>query len=265
MTNITENLITGARSPIIEVGDLRAVFPNDTGGLVALEEISFNIQSQNFVCVLGQSGSGKSTLLRIIGGLLKPTQGEVLFKKLPILGPSRNIGFVFQESNLMPWRTVLENIMLPLQIIQLSADDARDQARDMVRTINLEGFENWLPRDLSGGMSQRVAIARALVNNPEVLLLDEPFGSLDALTREHMAIELMNIWQVNRKTVIMVTHSISEALMLSDRILVLSSRPGRISLDMTVDLSRPRHQDIRYSDHFISMAKRLREAITNPK
>jgi len=263
MTNVHQDLIRGTQSSIIEVKDLGAVFPNDNGGLVVLEKISFNIQSQNFVCVLGQSGSGKSTLLRIIGGLLKPTHGEVLFKKSPVVGPSRNIGFVFQESNLMPWRTVLENITLPLQLNHSSEDDARNQARDMVRTINLEGFENWLPRDLSGGMTQRVAIARALINDPEVLLLDEPFGSLDALTRERMAMELMNIWQVNRKTVIMVTHSISEALMLADRILVLSSRPGRISLEMPVDLPRPRHEDIRYSNHFISMEKRLRDAITN--
>ena len=249
-------------NPIIQVQGLSAVFPNKNGGLIALDQVSFSISPQNFVCVLGLSGSGKSTLLRILGGLLPPTSGKVLFDGSPMRGPSRRVGLVFQDANLMPWRTVLENITLPLEIKKVSKADSAKQALDMVNLIDLNGFENWMPRDLSGGMAQRVAIARALIYDPDVLLLDEPFGALDALTRELMAMELLRIWQVSRKTVIMVTHSISEALLLADRILVLSSSPGKICLDMTVDLARPRRDDIRYTSKFTAMARKLREAIT---
>ena len=259
----SDEMISNTReSAILQVRNIKAIFPNKNGGLTALEDVSFSIEPQKFVCILGQSGSGKSTLLRIIAGLLQPTSGEVLFENSQVESPSRKIGVVFQDANLMPWRSVLENITLPLELEKIDKQDAQRQALDLVKLIKLDGFENWLPRDLSGGMSQRVAIARALINQPDVLLLDEPFGSLDALTRERMAMELMHIWQVNRKTVIMVTHSISESLMLADRILVLSSRPGKINLDLNVDLPRPRHEKLRYTSDFISMARQLRNAIT---
>jgi len=247
--------------PIIQIRDLSAVFPNGNGGLQALKQLSFDVGNQEFVCVLGPSGSGKSTLLRILGGLLPPTSGQVLYNGIIHDGPRREIGFVFQDANLMPWRTVLENITLPLEIDALSQKDALIKAREMVELVGLDGFDHTLPRDLSGGMAQRVAIARALVHEPEVLLLDEPFGSLDAMTRERMGGELLRIWQLKRKTVVMVTHSISEALFMADRVLALSRRPGQLRLDLPVDLSRPRQEQFRYTQEFGDLVHQVRNAI----
>jgi NitT/TauT family transport system ATP-binding protein len=216
---------------------------------------------QEFLCVLGPSGSGKSTLLRILAGLLPSSAGEVVFNGAEVHGPRRGVGFVFQKANLMPWRTVLENITLPLELQHTPPEAARSRAQELVELVGLEGFEDTLPRDLSGGMAQRVAIARALVHDPDVLLLDEPFGALDALTRERMGDELLRIWQARQKTVVMVTHSISEALFLADRVLVLSPRPGRVILDLPVELPRPRQESIRYTAQFGELARRLRAAI----
>jgi NitT/TauT family transport system ATP-binding protein len=171
------------------------------------------------------------------------------------------VGMVFQKANLMPWRTVLENILLPLEIQHLPRVEALPKAKALVDLVGLAGFDDSLPRDLSGGMAQRVAIARALIHEPDLLLLDEPFGSLDALTRERMGTELIRIWHARRKTVIMVTHSITESLFLADRVLVLSPRPGKLCLDLTVDLPRPREDDIRYTPAFSALARRVRAAI----
>jgi NitT/TauT family transport system ATP-binding protein len=247
--------------PVLVVNGLSAVFRNGGAGLHALEDVSFSVQPQEFVCVLGPSGSGKSTLLRILAGLLPATRGEVWFKGERLHGPQKGVGLVFQKANLMPWRTVLENITLPLEIARFPAPTALQKALEMVELVGLEGFAQTLPRDLSGGMAQRVAIARALVHSPDVLLLDEPFGSLDALTRERMGGELLRIWQASRKTVIMVTHSISEALFLADRVLVLSQRPGRVVLDLPVDLPRPRREGMRYTAQFGELARQVRAAI----
>jgi NitT/TauT family transport system ATP-binding protein len=200
-------------------------------------------------------------LLRILAGLLLPTKGEVIFEGEQLTGPRREIGIVFQKANLMPWRSVLENVYLPLELMDVPRTETKLQAQALVDLVGLGGFEDWLPRDLSGGMAQRVAIARALVHDPDVLLLDEPFGALDALTRERMSVELRRIWQVRRKTVVMVTHDISEALFLADRVLVLSPRPGKVRLDLSVDLPRPRDEDIRYSEAFVNLSRRLRAAI----
>jgi NitT/TauT family transport system ATP-binding protein len=249
------------KEPVLTVRNLSAVFPNGNGGLQALQNLTFSVLPQQFLCVLGPSGSGKSTLLRIISGLLPPTQGEVLYDGVSLSGPRRGVGFVFQKANLMPWRTVLENIMLPLELQNLPRPEALRQAQELVDLVGLQSFESSLPRDLSGGMAQRVAIARALVHDPDVLLLDEPFGSLDALTRERMGNELLRIWQVRRKTVIMVTHSIPEALFLADRVVVLSPRPGRLCLDLAVNLPRPRDEDIMYTSEFGRLAHVLRSAI----
>ncbi|MCJ7702894.1 MAG: ATP-binding cassette domain-containing protein, partial [Anaerolineales bacterium] len=171
---------------ILQAQDLSAVFQNNEGELRALDKVSFSIAPRQFVCILGPSGSGKSTLLRIMGGLLTPTSGSILFDGSALSGPSRRAGFVFQDANLMPWRTVIENITLPLEVKNNPREEARSQALALIRLVGLEGFEDWMPRDLSGGMAQRVAIARALIYEPDVLLLDEPFGALDALTRERM-------------------------------------------------------------------------------
>lgn len=250
---------------MLSVRNLSVLFSDGNGGLHALGAVTFSVYPQEFVCVLGPSGSGKSTLLRALAGLLPPTKGEITF----VGGELPRIGFVFQQANLMPWRSVLENITLPLEVENIPKETARQRALKMINLVGLQGFENSLPRDLSGGMAQRVALARALVHDPDILLLDEPFGSLDALTRERMWMELSRIWQASQspltdrpgKTVIMVTHSISEALFLADRVLVLTARPGKIKLDLKVDLPRPREDDMRYTLHFGRLARRLKEAI----
>src|SRR3990172_3403614 len=243
--------------PILSVRELSAVFPDSNGGLRALEEVSFELCPQEFMCVLGPSGSGKSTLLRILAGLLPPTSGEVMFHGSEHPG----IGMVFQQANLMPWRTVSENLTLPLELAGVENDAARQKAQELMELVGLGGFDSYWPRDLSGGMAQRVAIARALIHDPDLLLLDEPFGSLDALTRERMWTELSRIWQARQKTVLMVTHSISESLFLADRVLVLTARPGKVKLDLKVDLPRPRADEMRYTAHFGKLARRLKEAI----
>jgi NitT/TauT family transport system ATP-binding protein len=244
-------------SPILTINELSATFPDNNGGLQALERVSFEVCLREFVAVIGPSGSGKSTLLRIVAGLLPPTSGEVNFVHLQ----QPKIGMVFQQSNLMPWRTVLENIQLPLELEGLGENASEAKARELIELVGLQGFEHNWPRELSGGMAQRVAIARALIHDPDLLLLDEPFGSLDALTRERMWTELSRIWQARQKTVIMVTHSISESLFLADRVLVLTARPGRLKLDLKVDLPRPRTDDMRYTAHFGKLARKLKAAI----
>jgi ABC-type nitrate/sulfonate/bicarbonate transport system ATPase subunit len=246
---------------VLVTQDLSVTFPNGNGGLNALEAVSFSVKSEEFVCILGPSGSGKSTLLRALSGLLPPSKGAVFLDGNPLTNPQRRIGLVFQKANLMPWRTVIENIMLPLELSRMNGRVVREKAQQLVDLVGLAGFEETLPRDLSGGMAQRVAIARALVYDPDILLLDEPFGSLDALTRERMGAELLRIWQVRRKTVVMVTHSIPEAIYLADRVLVLSPRPGRLLLDLGVNLPRPRSEEMLYSREFGRLAQQVRGAI----
>ncbi|MBI5965364.1 MAG: ABC transporter ATP-binding protein [Chloroflexi bacterium] len=243
--------------PILTVKNLSVVFPDSNGGLHALDDISFEVCPRDFICFLGPSGSGKTTLLRILASLLSPTTGEIKF----INHQHPQIGMVFQQSNLMPWRSVMDNIKLPLELEGADEVNARIKAQEMIDLVGLNGFEDSWPRDLSGGMAQRVAIARALIHDPDLLLLDEPFGSLDAITRERMWMELSRIWQARQKTVIMVTHSINESLFLADKVLVLTQRPGKIKLDLQVDLPRPRKDDIRYTPHFGKLARKLREAI----
>jgi len=247
--------------PVIQLKAVSALFRDNNSSLLALDDVSFDVRNQEFLCVLGPSGSGKSTLLRILAGLLPPTSGQVLYEGRAIYGPQEGIGFVFQHANLMPWRSVSANITLPLEIKGYPGNLAAEQVTEMVELVGLDGFEKTLPRDLSGGMAQRVAIGRALIHDPQVLLLDEPFGALDALTRERMGSELMRIWQMRQKTVIMVTHSIPEALVLADRVLVLSARPGRISFDITVPFERPRQESIQYSPLFGELARELRGVI----
>ena len=245
------------QTPILTIRNLSVVFPDSNGGLRTLDDITFDVHPREFVCVLGPSGSGKTTLLRILAGLIAPTTGSFMFGH----GEQPSTGMVFQQANLMPWRTVSENIKLPLEVKHVDEQSARAKAQEMIELVGLQGFEDSLPRDLSGGMAQRVAIARALIHDPDLLLLDEPFGSLDALTRERMWTELSRIWQARQKTVIMVTHSINESLFLADRVLVLTQRPGKVKLDLDVDLPRPRKDDIRYTPHFGKLARKLRETI----
>ncbi len=244
-------------SPILSVSDLGVTFKEKKGDLRVLRNVNFNILEHQFVCLLGPSGSGKSTILRVLAGLVPPTCGSVTFPK----SSQPTIGVVFQDANLLPWRTVLKNITLPLEIQGVDPTLAEEQALALIQLTNLQGFEHSMPQDLSGGMAQRVAIARALIQQPDILLMDEPFGSLDALTREKMSAELLNIWQAQRSTVLMVTHSISEAILLSDRVLVISPLPGRITLDLQIDLPRPRNEEMRFTAPFGEMAQVLRAAI----
>ena len=245
--------------PYMQVRDLHITFAAENGGLQALQGVEFNIDQQQFVCVIGPSGSGKSTLLRVIAGLLEPSRGEIVFNTSD--DNAIRIGFVFQQANLMPWRTVIENIMLPLDLLNINEQDAHNKALELIELVGLSGFEESWTQDLSGGMAQRVAIARALIQDPDLLLLDEPFGALDALTREQMGEELLRVWQSRRTTVLMVTHSISEALLLSDRVLCLSNRPGRIINDIKVDFPRPRQEALRYTPAFSELSRQLRAAI----
>jgi NitT/TauT family transport system ATP-binding protein len=223
-----------------------------------VDGVSFDVAPQEFVCLLGPSGCGKTTILRLLAGLLVPTGGQVVFNGEVVRSPPHGVGIVFQDSNLMPWRTVRENIRLPLEIERRRS---RDAVEELVDLVGLTGFEDALPGELSGGMAQRVAIARALVYDPDVLLLDEPFGALDALTRERMRLELLRIWTMRRKTVVMVTHSINEAVFLADRVLVLSPRPAQIRLDLAVGLDRPRAPEVVYTEQFGELARRVRKSI----
>jgi NitT/TauT family transport system ATP-binding protein len=253
--------MTMTAKPILDVQSLNVTFPDDNGGLQTLEDITFHVQEQQFVCVIGPSGGGKTTLLRVLGGFLQPTSGDVNFRGRRLSGPCREIGFVFQNANLMPWRTVLQNITLPLELRGITKNEAEKRARQLIDLVGLKGFASYYPRELSGGMAQRVAIARVLIYDPDVLLLDEPFGALDAITRQYMCTELLRIWQAHRKTMVMVTHSISDAVFLSDVVLVMSHRPGNIVLELPIDLPRPRFEDQRYTTEFIGLARQLREAI----
>jgi NitT/TauT family transport system ATP-binding protein len=239
----------------MQVSRLGMTFRDADAELDALRGIDFSLREEEFICVLGPSGSGKSTLLRLIAGLLKPSEGEIRFND----GSSEpRIGLVFQQANLMPWRTVRQNIALPLELRGSSREEIDAKVEEMIRLVGLEEFgSNW-PSQLSGGMAQRVAIARAFVQEPDLLLLDEPFGSLDALTRDKMGAELLRIWQSQRTAVLMVTHSITEALLLSDRVLVFSPRPGTIVRDLAVPFTRPRREEQRYSPAFQELERELR-------
>ena len=229
--------------------------------LPALGPISFEVAAGEFLCVLGPSGCGKSTLIRVLAGLQKTAHGEALADSVPITKPLPELAIMFQDANLMPWRTVRDNIALPLELAQVPAARRYETVRSLLPQLHLESFELSYPGELSGGMAQRVALGRVMVQAPRVLLLDEPFAALDAFTREKLSLELLAVWQGTRPTVLMVTHNIHEAALLADRIIVMSRRPGRVVADFPVDLPRPRHMDMTYHAEFVQLAKRIRQAI----
>jgi NitT/TauT family transport system ATP-binding protein len=251
----------GASIPLLDVEGVSVSYPTPEGELAALREVTFRLGAGEFVCIVGPSGCGKSTLLRTLSGLLTPQAGEIWLDGTPVTSPRRQVGIVFQRANLMPWRSVLENVLLPLELENLPSTEANWRAKVLIELVGLGEFANTYPADLSGGMSQRVAIARALAHDPEILLLDEPFGSLDALTRERMGQELLRIWRSQGKTVLMVTHSVPEAVFLADRVLVLSPRPGTISATVPIDLPRPRQLEVMETSSFGELAGRVRGAI----
>ncbi len=217
------------------------VFATESGPLTALEQVSLTIPQHQFVAVLGPSGCGKSTLLRLCAGLMRPSGGKVTVFGMPVTAPREDVGIVFQQATLLPWANVLDNVTFPARhkYGRVSPAD-RARAAEVIASVGLAGFEKRLPSDLSGGMQQRVGIARALFLNPDILLMDEPFSALDALTRDAMGYELLSLWQSSPKTVLFITHSIPEAVLLADRVVVMSARPGRIIADLPVPLGRPR-------------------------
>ena len=227
-------------SPLIEIRRLRKIYYSDNELVHALEGAEVTADEGEFVSIVGPSGCGKSTLIKILAGLYAPTSGSVKVKGVPVAGPLLDAGIVFQNPSLMKWRTVLANILLPAEIRGLDLPAHRRRARELVKLVGIDGFEDVYPFQLSGGMQQRAAICRALIHDPTLLLMDEPFGALDALTREQMNVELMRIWGARRTTVLFITHSIPEAVFLSDRVLVMSARPGRGVEDVSVALPRPR-------------------------
>jgi NitT/TauT family transport system ATP-binding protein len=214
---------------------------HSNGWLQVLQAVSFGVKEGEFVSVVGPSGCGKSTLLKILAGLLPASGGEAFLRGTPIRGPRRDIGVVFQSPVLLPWRNVLENVLLPVDVQHLGHEAYRQKTLELLHLVGLEEFHDCYPRELSGGMQQRVALVRALIHDPALLLMDEPFGALDAMTREQMNLLLQRIWLERKKTVLFITHSIPEAVFLSDRVLVMSPRPGRIVDTLNVHVPRPRN------------------------
>ena len=247
-------------APIISVRRLDKLYKTLEGETIeALRNVSFDIGEGEFVTVVGPSGCGKSTLLKILAGILRRTSGDVTLRGKGIDGPSREVGVVFQAPVLLPWRNVLQNVMLPIELQRRDRAAFETRAKDYLKLVGLQGFEQKYPGELSGGMQQRVGICRALVHDPAFLLMDEPFGALDAMTRESMNLELLRIWNESRKTVLLVTHSIPEAVFLADTVVVMASRPGRVVATIAIDLPRPRELAVRESAEFGSYARRVRE------
>ena len=237
----------------------------DGGVLSALGPLSFQAASGSFVCLLGPSGGGKSTLIRILAGLLPPTAGQVYLDEVRIAKPSSRVGLMFQDANLMPWRTVLDNIALPLELAGVGKQSRLQKAHSLLPALGLGAeFAHAYPAELSGGMAQRVALGRVLIQRPDVLLLDEPFGALDAFTREQISLDLMKMWSDLRPTVVMVTHNIDEAILLADRVLIFSARPGRIIADISITLPRPRRIEDSYRAEFGQLAAQIRSALQTP-
>jgi NitT/TauT family transport system ATP-binding protein len=237
------------KKPLLSIRELKKVYTTRDGELEALGSVSFDVYPGEFVTIVGPSGCGKTTLLKIVAGLLDKSGGEISVDREQF-DPTREVGFVFQKSLLLHWRRILDNVLLPIEILKMDRAALAAKARALLELVGLEGFERAYPKELSGGMQQRVSIARALIHDPKLLLMDEPFGALDALTRERMNLELLRIWQEARKTVIFVTHGISEAVFLSDRVIVLSARPSRMIKALDIRLPRPRTLEVRTSPEF---------------
>ena len=225
--------------------------------VVALEDISLTAQRNEFVCLVGPSGCGKSTLLRLVAGLLAPTAGRVSIGGVMVTEPRADTGIVFQAPTLLPWASILDNVLFPLEMMGRLDAQGRARARDLLNLVGLAGFESKYPRELSGGMQQRAGICRALVHEPDILLMDEPFGALDALTREKMNLELLRIWEEAKKTIVFVTHGISEAVFLGTRVIVLTAGPARMADNFRVELDHPRTLEMKTNEKFGEYSRRI--------
>jgi NitT/TauT family transport system ATP-binding protein len=244
--------------PLIAVEDVCRIFTGGAKTVTALDHISCEFPAGNFVAIVGPSGCGKSTLLKIISGLLPASSGKVSVSGRRVSSPLENVGMVFQAPVLLKWRSVLGNILLPVEFARLDVASHVDIARALIRLVGLEGFEEMYPHELSGGMQQRASLCRALVTDPQLLLMDEPFGALDAMTRDELDLELLRIWEEKKKTVLFVTHSIQEAVFLSDMVLVMSARPGRLLEKIAIDLPRPRTMEMMSTARFGEYTLKIR-------
>ena len=236
-----------------------STFDNGSGGVLALSDIDFEVRDNEFITVIGPSGCGKTTLLRIIAGLIPYDQGEVTIDGRPVTGPGPERAVVFQNFALMPWADIMTNVSFGLEIRGTPKEQCRATAQELIKLVGLEGFERRLPKELSGGMQQRVGLARALAVNPQILLMDEPFGALDEQTRRLLQEELLSLWERERKTVVFITHSMDEAVMLGDRVMLMTPRPGRVKEMIDIPLNRPRSREVEKSSTFLEVKEYLWE------
>jgi NitT/TauT family transport system ATP-binding protein len=252
---------TGGRSVIVLDHVAKTFVTRGGERVVAIDSVALEVKRNEFVCLVGPSGCGKSTLLRLVAGLVAPSGGTVSIGGVAVTEPRADTGIVFQAPTLLPWASILDNVLFPLDMMGILDAAGRARARDLLALVGLAGFEGKYPRELSGGMQQRAGICRALVHDPDILLMDEPFGALDALTREELTIELMRIARERPKTILFVTHSIPEAVLLADRVVVMSARPGRVAEIIDVALPRPRDFDMEARSEFQGATHRIRELI----
>lgn len=246
---------------LIEYLQVQKTYNSGSDEVVALGEVSFAVHEGEFVTVVGRSGCGKTTLLKVTSGLLTPTAGTIRVAGAEVHAPLTNVGIVFQSPVLLAWRKTIDNVLLQIEARKLNVKAYRQRAMELLELTGLKGFEEKYPHELSGGMQQRVSISRALIHNPPLLLMDEPFGALDAITRDEMNLELLRIWSEAKKTVLFITHSIPEAVFLGDRVIVMTPRPGKVSEIIAIDLPRPRTTAIRDDPKFISHVKHIRESL----
>jgi NitT/TauT family transport system ATP-binding protein len=254
-------LVTDGREISVKVDGVSKVYKTKTGGVHALDNLSLDVAKGEFVCILGPSGCGKSTLLWGMSGLHDISAGQVLLNGTPVTGPRAEIGMIFQDANLLPWRNLEQNIRFPFEIKKLDPKPFEQRIADLIDEVGLSGFEKKFPRELSGGMQQRASIVRCLSFDPDVILMDEPFGALDAFTRDEMNLLIQKIWMETGKTIIFVTHNVSEAIFLADRVVVLSPRPGRLAAVFNIDLPRPRTIEQTFEPQFIELVKEIKETI----
>ena len=245
------------QNKILSLKNLKKVYSSRAGDILAIKDISVDVYDKSFLSIVGPSGCGKSTLLKLVAGIIPKSGGEIILRGKPVEGPQKDIGMVFQYPTLLDWKKILDNIMLPVKVLKLDKKNYLPRAHGLLKLTGLAGFEGRYPYELSGGMQQRVSICRALVHNPSLLLMDEPFGSLDAMTRNVMDLELLRIWDEEKKTVLFVTHDILEAVFLADYVLALSCRPSEVMEVLKVDLPRPRKPIMRASKKFYNFVDRI--------